>query len=103
MNWLRGRAPGTEGAADPLAAHRGRVMYAASLVGVVFILPFAVHDLLKGRLALGLAALGVALALGTDAIAIHRKKTPPIPVALLLIPMAAAVTISLQTLGVIGA
>jgi len=95
---LSGSAPD-----DPLPAPRDRLMAALSVVGVVFLVPFAVHDFLKGRYPLAAAIVVVVVTLGIDAFAIHRRKTPPIPYALLLVPMAAAITISLRTQGVIGA
>jgi diguanylate cyclase (GGDEF)-like protein len=88
---------------DPLPAPRDRLMAALSAVGVVFLVPFAVHDFLKGRYPLAAAIAVVVVALAIDGFAIHRRKSPPIPYALLLIPMAAAITISLRTQGVIGA
>ncbi|PYQ09120.1 MAG: hypothetical protein DMF83_04555 [Acidobacteria bacterium] len=88
---------------DPLPAPRDRLMAALSTVGVVFLIPFAVHDFLRGRYPLAAAIAVVVVALAVDAFAIHRKRQPPIPYALLLVPMAAAITISLRTQGVIGA
>ena len=88
---------------DPLPDPRDRLMAALSVVGVVFLVPFALHDFLKGRYPLAAAIVVVVATLAIDAVAIHRRKSPPIPYALLLIPMAAAITISLRTQGVIGA
>ena len=78
-------------------------MAALATVGVVFLVPFAVHDFLKGRYPLAAAIAVVVATLAIDGFAIHRRKSPPIPYPLLLIPMAAAITISLRTQGVIGA
>ena len=88
---------------DPLPAPRDRLMAALSAVGVVFLVPFAVHDFLKERYLLAAAIAAVVATLAVDAVAIHRRRPPPIPYALLLVPMAAAITISLRTQGVIGA
>jgi diguanylate cyclase (GGDEF)-like protein len=88
---------------DPLPAPRDRLMAALSVVGVVFLVPFAVHDFVRGRYPLAAAIVVVVVTLAIDALAIHRRKSPPIPYALLLVPMAAAITISLRTQGVIGA
>jgi diguanylate cyclase (GGDEF)-like protein len=86
-----------------MAGPRDRLMFALSTVGVAVLVPFAVHDLWKGRIALGSSVLTVVAALGADAIALYRHRTPPIPYWLLLVPMAATITITLRTLGVIGA
>jgi len=88
---------------DPRPASRDRLMAALSAVGVVFLVPFGVHDFLRERYPLAAAIAVVVAALAVDAVAIYRSKTPPIPYALLLVPMAAAITISLRTQGVIGA
>jgi diguanylate cyclase len=78
-------------------------MSALSTVAVVFLAPFAVHDFLRERYVLATAVVAVIATLAVDAVAIQRRKTPPIPYALLLVPMTAAITIALATLGVIGA
>jgi diguanylate cyclase (GGDEF)-like protein len=88
---------------DPLPAPRDRLMASLAIVGVVFLVPFAVHDFLRGRYPLAGAIVAVVVTLAIDALAIHRRKSPPIPYALLLVPMAVAITISLRTQGVIGA
>jgi diguanylate cyclase (GGDEF)-like protein len=88
---------------DALPAPRDRLMAALAAVGVVFLVPFGVHDLLRGRYPLAAAIAVVVAMLAVDAIAIYRSKSPPIPYALLLVPIAAAITISLRTQGVIGA
>jgi len=88
---------------DALAAHRAPITYATSIVGVIFVLPFVINDLLQGRLLLGLGGLFVVLILGVNAVAIRLKKAPLIPFSLLLPPMAVGVAVSLRTQGVIGA
>jgi diguanylate cyclase (GGDEF)-like protein len=78
-------------------------MYALSLLFVAALLPFAVHNLVKGRLLLAAAVSGVVLPVALDAWAIRARRRPPIPYALLLVPIAIAVVASLATQGVIGA
>jgi diguanylate cyclase (GGDEF)-like protein len=88
---------------DPHARERERVMYALSLLFVAALLPFAVHNLIKGRLLLAATVSGVVLPVALDAWAIRARRRPPIPYALLLVPIAIAVVASLATQGVIGA
>jgi len=88
---------------DPFAIQRERVMYGLAFLGAVFLLPFSVNNFVKGRPGLGLAVLAVVVALGLDGLAIHFKRTPPIPYALLVLPMAAAIALALAEQGVIGA
>lgn len=88
---------------DSLAAPRDRLMFALSTVGVMVLVPFAVHDFWRGRILLGSAVSAVVAALAVDVVALYRHRMPPVPYWLLLVPMAAAITITLRTLGVIGA
>jgi len=90
-------------AEDALAVHRARVMYPIALVGVAFLLPFSINNFVRGRYALGIGVVSVVVLLGVNALSLRRKKSPPLPFALLLIPMAVAMTLSLKTQGVIGA
>src|SRR5204862_301054 len=66
-------------------------------------LPFAVNNFLDGRHAIGAAVMAVVLTLGVDALAIHLEKRPPIPFALLLVPMAAGMLLSVRAQGIYGA
>ena len=97
------RAHSADPEEDLLARERDRVMYSLSILVLVFIVPFAVNDFLKGRNALGIAVVCVVVAFALNGYAIRRRRRPPIPYALLLVPITAAVTLSLATLGVIGA
>src|SRR5262245_20441142 len=102
MNWLKWLIRPDQGSEDALSVHRERVMYPIAVVGIVFLLPFSINDFLRGRYAIGIGVVSVVLLLGINAVALRTKKSPPIPFALLLVPMAAAMTISLKSQGVIG-
>ncbi len=78
-------------------------MYPVAILGVATLLPFAINNFIQGRFWLGVAVLSAVLILGTDALAIHLRKAPPIPYGLMLLPMAVGMTLSLRTQGVIGA
>src|SRR6267142_317768 len=88
---------------DALVAHRKRIMYRVAIVGAICLLPFAVNNFLDGRHAIGAAVVAVVLTLGIDALAMHFKKRPPIPFALLLVPMAAGMLLSVRAQGIYGA
>jgi len=88
---------------DPLSRARVRVMYALSILTLVFLVPFAVYDLMRGRVALGISVLVVVGAFLVDGYAVRHLRPPPIPYAFLLVPIAAAIALSLAQLGVIGA
>jgi diguanylate cyclase (GGDEF)-like protein len=78
-------------------------MYALSILVVVCLLPFAIHNFLKARPILGWSVLGVVLPIAVDGWAIQSGKKPPVPYAFLLLPIGAAITLSLARQGVIGA
>jgi diguanylate cyclase (GGDEF)-like protein len=88
---------------DLLVRERARVMAALGVLAVVFLVPFAINDVLKDRYLLSGSVLCVVIAFAVDGYAVGHGRTPPIPYALLLLPIAAAITVSLATQGVIGA
>ncbi len=90
------------GTDDPLAPYRIRAMYLFAIVGIVFLLPFAISHFVQGNHVLATVDLGIVLALGIDAIAIRRNKTPPVPYALLILPAVVAIGLAVKTLGVVG-
>ena len=93
---------GESGGEDPLEAYRDRAMYLMSIVGVVILLPLVVHNFYQGRDALAYAIGSVMLLLVVDAVALNRRKRPPIPYVFLLFPMAAAIGIGIKTQGIVG-
>jgi diguanylate cyclase len=78
-------------------------MYGLSILAVVCLLPFAVHDFLKGRTALASAILAVVLAFAADGWALRVRRKPPIPYGLLILPISGTIGLSIATQGVIGA
>jgi diguanylate cyclase len=87
----------------PLVRERERVMGALSVLAIVFLVPFAIHDFLRERTLLGAAILLVVATFAADGYAVRKRRSPPIPYALLLVPITAAIALSLATQGVIGA
>jgi diguanylate cyclase (GGDEF)-like protein len=88
---------------NALARERERVMGALSVLAIVFLVPFAIHDYLRGRMWLASAIVCVVIAFALDGWAVRKRRRPPVPYALLLVPIAGAITLSLATQGVIGA
>lgn len=88
---------------DALAPHRNRMMYPMAIAGAGFLAPFAINDFLVGRYLLGAVISAVVATLAIDAWAIYRKRRPPIPFPVLLIPMIASMGLSLATQGIYGA
>jgi diguanylate cyclase (GGDEF)-like protein len=67
------------------------------------LLPFAAANALVGDRLLAVALLAVVLPLGLDALALWRDRRPPVPYGWLVLPVAAAIAISLRGHGLYGA
>ncbi len=91
------------GGGDALASHREQILYRIAVVGAVLLTPFAINNFIQGRYPLGIALVVTVLVLVLDAAAIWRKRKAPVPFALLLVPGAAAMALSLVTQGIYGA
>jgi diguanylate cyclase (GGDEF)-like protein len=87
---------------EPLFALRNRVLYPFSIIGTVFLLPFSLNDFYQGRYLLGTAIFAIVCMLVANIIAIRNKRKLVIPFALLLIPGAASIVISISTQGIYG-
>jgi diguanylate cyclase (GGDEF)-like protein len=90
-------------APDPLVAYRARIMYSLATAAVLLLVPFAVNALVQGNPSLAVGILGGVLILAVDAIAVYLKRSPPIPLLLLLVPLVPAIGLSLKIQGFFGA
>src|SRR6266852_6991993 len=99
---MEGTGP-VEAGEDPLAPYRGRILYGLASAAAVCLLPFSVNAFVQGNPGLGAGILCAFLVLGIDAFAIYLKKPPPIPLILLLVPIAAGTAVSLKVQGFFGA
>ena len=88
---------------DPLAPYRGRILYGLASAAAVCLLPFSVNAFVQGNPWLGAGILCAFLVLGIDALAIYLKKSPPIPLILLLVPITVGTAVSLKVQGFFGA
>jgi diguanylate cyclase (GGDEF)-like protein len=88
---------------DPLAPYRERIMYGLATAAVVLLLPFSINAFVQGNPGLAAGILGGVLILSIDALAIYLKRSPPIPLILILIPLTAGMAISLKIQGFFGA
>jgi diguanylate cyclase (GGDEF)-like protein len=82
--------------------YRARILYPIAVIGSAIFLPLAVVDYFRGKVAISALLLCLVAMLVVDAIALHRKKSPPLPFPMLLIPGCAAVTFSMATQGIYG-
>src|SRR5215471_1394095 len=99
---MEGTSP-VDAGRDPLATYRERIPYATATAAAVFLLPFSVNAYVQGQAALGTGILCAVLLLGADALAIYLKKSPPLPLILLLVPAIPGMALSLKTQGFFGA
>ena len=99
---MEGPSP-IESGEDPLAPYRGRILYGLASAAAVCLLPFSVNAFVQGNPGLGWGILAAFLVLGIDALAIYLKKSPPIPLILLLVPIAVGTAVSLKVQGFFGA
>ncbi len=99
---MEGTSP-VESGEDPLALYRERILYATATAAAVFLLPFSVNAFVQGTPALGAGIFCAVLLLGIDALAIYLKKSPPIPLILLLVPAIPGIGLSLKVQGFFGA
>jgi len=86
-----------------LSAYRDRIFYRLGIVAVILLLPFVVNAFVKGRLGIALTSLALVAVFAIDVMAIRRGRKPPVPPAILVIPVALAVGITIARQGVIGA
>ena len=82
--------------------YRTKILYPIAVVGSGIFLPLAVYDYMRGKVAISALLLCLVAMLLVDAVALYRKKAPPVPFATLLIPGCAAVAFSLATQGIYG-
>lgn len=86
-----------------LSAYRNRIFYRLGIVAVILLLPFVVNAFVQGRVGIAFASLALVVVFAIDVIAIRRGRKPPVPPAILIVPVAVAVGITIVRQGVIGA
>lgn len=87
---------------DALLEYRHRVLRSLAAIGMVFLVPFVINNLVAGRYALGGVMLFAFSILCVDALSIYHKRRPPLPLELLVIPAIAGTALSLQSQGFLG-
>jgi diguanylate cyclase (GGDEF)-like protein len=83
--------------------YRRKILYPVAAIGAGIFLPLAVYDFMQGRELIGAILVCLVAMLATDAIALSRRKAPPVPFALLIVPACAGVGMSLAQQGIYGA
>lgn len=83
----------------PLAAYRERIIYLLAVASLAFLLPFSVNDFVQGRLLVGIGSVLVVLVLAADALAIHRRRPPPVPLQLIVVPAIPTIALAARQQG----
>src|SRR3982751_3053817 len=87
---------------ETISARRNQMLQPLSIVGVCCFTPFFIYNLVSGNYILCAAVLGVTLIFFFNGYAIYRRKKPPIPFEVLLIPSVFAIVVSIIYQGVFG-
>ncbi len=87
----------------PVAAdYRDKVLYALALVATLVVLPFAVANLAKGYVLIGLLATLVVAVLDVNAFAIYRGRRPPLPLGIAFAVIVLGVVIAVWQRGLMS-
>ena len=86
-----------------LSAYRDRIFYRLGIVTAILLMPFVINAFIKERFWIALTALALVVVFVIDVISIRRGLKPPLPPAILVIPVALAIGITIARQGVIGA
>lgn len=88
---------------DPLAPFRDRIIHPILIIAALCLTPLAINNFLEHRYPGGVATAMVVAFFLIDARFIGKGKPPPIPLPVLLLPMAGAMGLSIAVQGFFGA
>ena len=88
---------------DVLYQFRDQIFYRFSLAGLILIFPFSLNNLMQGRIVSGTSSFLVLLIFLVDAIAMRMEKRPPVPPAIVCIPIIFGIGVTIGNLGFIAA
>ena len=88
---------------DPLAPFRERIIHPILIIAAICLTPLAINNFLERRYLGGIATAMVIVFFLIDARFIGKGKPPPIPLPVLLLPMAGAMGLSIAVQGFFGA
>ena len=86
-----------------LSAYRDRIFYRLGVAAVILLMPFVVNAFLQGRPWVAFTSLALVMVFLIDVVAIRRGLKPPVPPAILIVPVALAIGITIMRQGIIGA
>lgn len=86
-----------------LSAYRDRIFYRLGIVAVILLLPFVVNAFLQGRVGVAFTSLALVAIFVIDVVAIRQGRKPPVAPAILIIPVALTIGVTIVRQGVIGA
>jgi diguanylate cyclase (GGDEF)-like protein len=82
-----------------LSGYRHQLVLSLAVIALFGVTPFGIYNIVIGESAMGATILVLVGIFWIDAIAVRLKKSPPIPFPLLVVPLAACVTLTLSTHG----
>lgn len=85
---------------DILEQFRERIIYALATLGALLLLPFAVNNVLQGRLMLATGTLAICMILIVNALALQRGKPMPIELVYLFPAVIGSLAVAIPTMGV---
>ena len=85
-----------------VSQYRDRIFYTLAIVATVVVLPFAVQNLFVGFWLIGSIAIAVVAVLVVDALAIYRKRQPPLPMAVAFALIVSGVVIAVWQRGLMS-
>jgi diguanylate cyclase (GGDEF)-like protein len=83
----------------PLAAFRERAVYVLAFATLIVLLPFAVNNFVQGRVVVGIGTAVIVLIFAVDAVAIYRRRRPPVPLQLLVVPALPTILVAAKQQG----
>ena len=87
---------------DPLGEFRERVVGQLSTFAAVLVLPFALNNLVAGRIPVAIAILVAQGMLVANAFAYKQGRPPPVPMWVMVLTMVTAVMAAVTTQGLVG-
>ena len=85
-----------------LTSYREKVFYGFAIAGSLTLLPFSINSFVHGQYAAAAATLVVVVLFITNAGAIALRRSPPIPLIAIALPLIAAITLSIHAQGLAG-
>ena len=85
-----------------LRPYRNRIISALGVVALVAFGPFAINNFFEGKIALGIITAVVVAVIAVDALAVQLGRHLPVPFAVVFVPIAVSLPLSVKARGLMG-